>query len=114
MLRLRRLSAVPAVPSHLTKTPKHQHNYSDNTVGEGGPAISCWCGGAEISTGSYCDYGKQRGVLLFFSLASGAWGIAVLRSVLTAAVSGSVASWWFSSRGEEERWFSRSWLARVS
>ena len=37
-------------------------------------------------------------MLLFFWLVTGLWGIAVLRSVVTATVSGSVASWWFAAR----------------
>lgn len=76
----------------------HQQSYTDYTGEGSAPEISCRCGGTTVSTGSYCEYGNQRSVLLFFWLVTGLWGVAVLRSVVTATVSGSAASWWFSAR----------------
>eukprot|EP00752_Nemacystus_decipiens_P011598 g10300.t1 len=55
----------------------------------------CECDGTQVSD-SPCEYGKGRWVLVCFWLASATWGVAVLKNVVTATVTGSVASWWFS------------------
>lgn len=68
---------------------------SDYTRTATGSVEYCECDSVKISD-SPCDYGNGRWVLTFFWLASGTWGVAVLKNVVTATVTGSVASWWFS------------------
>lgn len=55
--------------------------------GSGGHAVSC---AFEAWSGSFW--------LEWFWLVSVVWGIAVLRTLVTATVTGSVASWWFSPK----------------
>lgn len=55
----------------------------------------CECKSVQISD-SPCKYGSQRYILACFWVASGTWGIAVLKNIVTATVTGSVAAWWFT------------------
>lgn len=59
---------------------------------------SCQCRGEVVSYNSSCYYdGSAMGfwVAMWF-FASLVWGGAVIKNVVTATVTGSVASWWFS------------------
>lgn len=67
-----------------------------------GKTLSCSCNDGEYvsPSGSGCDalYSGRFGAtfLGFFWIVSLTWGGMVLRSVVSATVAGSVASWWFS------------------
>lgn len=54
------------------------------------------CDSVQVSDSSCTYSGNARWMLACFWLASTYWGIAVLKNVVTATVTGSVASWWFS------------------
>lgn len=59
---------------------------------------SCQCAGHVVSYNSNCRYeGRAGGFwVACFWVASLVWGAGVIRNVVTATVTGSVASWWFS------------------
>ncbi|CAM9494927.1 unnamed protein product [Ectocarpus sp. 4 AP-2014] len=59
--------------------------------------LSCMCGGHVVSYNSACEYEDHGFWLALFWLASLAWGADVIRNVVTATVTGSVASWWYSA-----------------
>lgn len=77
--------------------PPPCQDHTEYTYGETaqGVVVSCECDSVQVSD-SRCDYGNTRWVLAFFWLLSATWGIAVLKNVVTATATGSVASWWFS------------------
>eukprot|EP00752_Nemacystus_decipiens_P002056 g1968.t1 len=56
---------------------------------------SCTCSGVKISD-EECEFSGLGFPLTLVWLCSMAWGCAVIRNVVAATVSGSVASWWFS------------------
>lgn len=61
---------------------------------------SCQCRGEVVSYNSSCYYeGRTIGFWVgCFWVASFFWGASVIKNVVTATVTGSVASWWFSPR----------------
>ncbi|CAM9256058.1 unnamed protein product, partial [Hapterophycus canaliculatus] len=80
----------------LTASTCHEFGSDD---GGGRHTISCVCDGEDrILINSPCGFEAGRGSywLGCFWLASAAWGAAVLQNLVTAMVTGSVASWWFS------------------
>lgn len=60
--------------------------------------LSCQCGGQTILYSSACEFEGNDFLLTCFWLVTLTWGAAVFRDVVTATVTGSVASWWFSPR----------------
>lgn len=76
------------------------HKVGDSVVDAGlyNP-MPCECYGEDsILIADPCVFEAGRGSFLLgcFWLASVAWGAAVLQNLVTATVTGSVASWWFS------------------
>ncbi|CAN0166641.1 unnamed protein product, partial [Ectocarpus fasciculatus] len=63
--------------------------------------LSCMCGGHVVSYNSACAYEGHGFWLASFWLVSLAWGGCVIRNVVTATVTGSVASWWYNSAGRD-------------
>lgn len=63
-----------------------------------GSPRSCQCRGEVVSYNSSCSFeGQAVGFwVMCFWVASLMWGVCVVKNVVTATVTGSVASWWFS------------------
>ena len=64
---------------------------------DGSFTTSCECNNRVVSADSGCNYRNDMSrLVVFFWLASAAWGAAVAHHVTAATVTGSVASRWFS------------------
>lgn len=108
------VAAMGSMASLQTVTTPHGNVYSASACHEvsyggsgGSRSVSCKCVGDDtgsivgddaIFINSPCVFESGRGSFLLgcFWLASIAWGAAVIQNLVTATVTGSVASWWFS------------------